>query len=346
MSLTYQEIKDQYSALEKTFHYVSSRKHDIIGFYGDRIPDSIGFVGSGSSYCLCKSAELSAQIRLGMPATAFAAGDLLLHHQEYQSIMKRAMLVPLSRSGSTSEVLLALESIQASSDASILGIACAENSKLTEAADLILELPWAFDESVCQTRSVVNLYTAVLLVVAYLSNDQRLIENIGNAIRAGEDFMGCWEDRLAEVACEDWSKAIVLAGGETRGIAEEGALALLEIARIPSQFYHSLDVRHGPMVLVDDDTLVVMCLTENEIEYQKTLINDLLQRGSTVVTYSEQSPPSLAGVRLQVSSGRELGPVGRGIHFILLPQILAYYKAKQKKVNPDQPEGLKAWIKL
>ena len=37
-------------------------------------------------------------------------------------------------------------------------------------------------------------------------------------------------------------------------IASEGALAFKEIARIPSISYHLLDVRHGPMVLIDDKT--------------------------------------------------------------------------------------------
>ena len=36
----------------------------------------------------------------------------------------------------------------------------------------------------------------------------------------------------------------------------------------------------------------------------------------------------------------------RGIYFIILNQLLSYYKAIKRGINPDQPEGLDAWINL
>jgi hypothetical protein len=97
-----------------------------------------------------------------------------------------------------------------------------------------------------------------------------------------------------------------------------------------------LDVRHGPMVLIDDKTLVLACITEEGMEYQEALITDLVEKGATVVTYSEMPHEPIPGVRLQVDSGEKLGPAARGMHFIFLPQILAYYKAREKGVDPDR----------
>jgi glucosamine--fructose-6-phosphate aminotransferase (isomerizing) len=346
MSLTYSEIKDQYSALEKTLDYISMCKEDLRDFYDSKSPRSLVYIGAGSSYCLCRSAELSARIHLGKPATAFAAGELMLHHKDYLGIFEGASLISLSRSGSTSEVLMAVEEIRKYRDVSVAGVVCTSNSKMAEISDCILELPWAFDESVCQTRSVVNLYAANLLAIAYLSDNYELIDQCEKAVKYGHSFIERWESRLADIAREDWSDVVVLADGEMCGLAEEGALAVSEIARVPGRYYHLLDVRHGPVVLIDEKTLVVACLTEDGMQYQKQLVADLVKKGATIVTYSERAFEQIPGVRLQVSSGYRLGPAARGMHFIFLPQMIAYYKAKEKGVDPDYPEGLSPYIKL
>ncbi len=346
MSLTYREIKDQYNALRRTFDYITERKDDILSFYRQANPRTLVCLGSGSSYCLCLSAELTAQIRLGIPATSFTAGDLMLNYKSYSKILHDSLLLAPSRSGNTSEVLMAVENTRSIAETPVLGVVCTENSKMAQIADLTLELPWAFDESVCQTRSVVNLYAANLLILAYLSNDRQLIADIKIAIETGNNLMNQWEESLEKVAYGNWSNAIVLADGESSGLAGEGALALTEIARVPSHYYHLLDVRHGPMVMIDHNSLVMISLSEGGFEYQRDLINDLLKKGATVITYSELPSQPLPGVKLQVSSSHQLGAAVRGLHLIFLLQMLAYYKARQKKVNPDQPEGLSAWIKL
>ena len=346
MNHTYLEIKSQYAALRKTFDYIAAKKDELLSFYNDKFPKTLTYIGCGSSYYLCQSAELSAKIRLGKPATAMAAGDLMLNYQDYLKMLEGTLIIAPSRSGSTSEVLSAIQNLKSSLSLPVLAITCVVNSDLAKKADLTLELPWAFDESVCQTRTVTNLYTANLLILGYLSNDTQLINDLNSVIEAGTNYIEKYEERLKCIADEEWHDVIVLADGEMQGIATEGALAFTEIARVPGRYYHLLDVRHGPMVLVNEKTLVIMCLTEVGFTYQFDLINDLIKKGATIITYSDTPLSAIAGVKLQVILDLGLDNAVRGIPFIFIAQILAYYKALKKGVNPDQPEGLAAWIRL
>lgn len=346
MSKTYDEIKDQYAALRKTFQYMESKKAEIIKFWMQKKPKSLAYIGCGSGYCLCRSGELSARLRLGLPATAFAAGDLMLNYKEYLKLLEGGMIIAASRSGSTTEVIRAIENVKSEVDTPVLAVTCAADSQLSRIADLALELPWAFDGSVCQTRTVVNLYTANLLILAYASGDTKLTEDIEKVIETGSRYMEKYEEVLKNVAAAGWSKAVVLADGELQGIAEEGALAFTEIAMAPGNYHHLLDVRHGPAVLVGEDTIVIACLTDKEFAYQKALITDLLKKGAKVVVYSSRSVEEIEGVSLQVSSDLELDSAVRGIPFIYIPQVLAYYKAVNTGKNPDSPIGLEPWIKL
>ncbi len=346
MDKTYIEIKDQYRALRKTFDYMASRKEDIVKLYNGFRPRSLTFIGCGSSYCLCQSAEMSAKIKLGIPANAIPAGDLMLHHKSYGGFLEGTMAVVVSRSGSTTEVLRAVESLKAGVSAPVLAISCVTGSDLSRMADLTLELPWAFDESVCQTRTVVNLYAANLLILAYLSGNEKLEQDMEEVIRRGEGYMEKYEEELKKIGCGQWSDVVVLADGEVQGIAAEAALAFIEIAQVPGKSYHLLDARHGPMVLIGPRTLVIACITGEDFKLQKDLIADIKKRGATVVTYSDKALDKTEGVSLAVESGLELDHGLRGIPFIYISQMIAYYRARNRGINPDNPDGIVAWVKL
>ncbi len=347
MHLTYQELKDQYAALRRTYAHIMGRRDELLAFRERHAPRKIAYLACGSSYYISQSAALSAWIRLGLPSLAMPAGDLMLHHDTYRGILADALLIAPTRSGSTSEVLLALDKAKKQEPIRpVLAVTCVENGEVAGLADYVLELPWAFDASVCQTRTVSNLYAANLLLIAIWCGGQGLIDDLGRAIETGPAFMDRFETKLAGIAREPWRRVVVLADGELRGIAREGALAFTEIARVPGSYHHLLDVRHGPMVLVGEDTLVLAALSREGAQYEEGLLADLIKQGATVVTYSDTPAPPRPGTKLHADSGCGMDPAARGLHFIFLAQALAYYKAVHKGVNPDQPEGLDAWIKL
>jgi glutamine---fructose-6-phosphate transaminase (isomerizing) len=346
MTKTYDELKQQYVALRETFEYLASKREQIVDFFKEKAPKSLTYIGCGSGYCLCKSGEFSVKKRMGIPTSSIASGDLLLNCTSYEKFMKGTMIIAPSRSGSTSEVIKAIEQVKALWDIPVLAINCVKGSDLSKIADLSLDIPWAYDTSVCQTRTVTNLYAANLLLIAFLSGDEKLVEDIDKAIKAGNDYMNENEDRIRKIAQMDWFNVVLLADGELSGLASEGATAFNEIPQVLSNQFNLLDVRHGPIVMIGKNTLVIACLNSNETLYQKELIKDLKNRGAIIVTYSDMPVAGIEGADLQVTSGMSLDVAAQGIPFIFVPQLLSYFKAELKGINPDNPNGLTAWIKL
>jgi len=357
MSLTMQEIKSQYAALRQTFDYMQSKRDDIVAFLRGAAPSTVAFVGCGSSYCLSEAAAFSFRLRAGVPSFALAGGDLLLHRERYAPLLRDALIVAPSRSGSTSEVVEALRLVAEaqrapSSDgaarrARTLAISCVTDSPLSRQADFALELPWAFDHSVCQTRTVTNLYAADLLLSAFAGGDEALIEDVRSAIALGEAYMARVEAPIRAAADFGWTNAVVLADGELYGLAAEGAIALTEIARMQAHAHHLLDVRHGPMVTVGPDTLVVATVTKEDGTFAADLLRDVKSRGATVVAFADPSVPlPAAHVDCAVVFERALDPAALGIPFLFIPQIAAVCAAERQGVDPDRPDGLTAWIKL
>lgn len=347
MSLTYDEMKQQFAALQQTYDYMLSKREALVAFIQKQDITSITFTGCGSSYTLSESAACSARLRAHMPAQALAGGDLMLNYAAYRPILENTLLVAPSRSGSTSEVVEAVKALQSECPVPVIALSCVTDSPLSKIADFSLELPWAFDHSVCQTRTVTNLYAANLLLTAFLGNDERLIADIGAAIKLGESYMSRVEDSIVQAADRDWNHAVLLADGELQGLAAEGAIALTEIAKVQAHAHHLLDVRHGPMVTIGADSLVIALLTSEGSKHQHKLMEDIKQRGATVIAFADRASAVPASVvDLAVIAEQELDIAAQGLLFMFVPQIVALTSAKRQGINPDQPDGLTAWVKL
>lgn len=342
MSITYGEIKSQYAALEKT----SSHLNRLLTQVNETLSEKkkIYFLGSGSSFYVACSAAFLAQTHLHCLSMAIPAGDLLLHIPTYRSLLDGAAVVILSRSGETTEAVRAISELRKEGlSFTLITITCVNGSTLSRQSDLAVELPWAFDESVCQTRTVSCLYYACARIVAFLSGNQALSDALEMAVAKGPVFMEKHEAMLQKIAGLDWSHAIVLGDAEIGGLCEEGALAFKEICQLPSNYHHLLDVRHGPMVLINEKTLIIAALSAaNGLELD--LIADVVKKGAKVVAYADH-PVDIPGA-CTVSFGESLPHAARGFPVIAICQLIAYYKSQITGADPDQPDGLSAWIKL
>lgn len=342
MSNIFREIHTQYDALNQTRWFVDEQIEKITDLVASA---PLVYIGSGSSYTIACSAALMARLRLGRPAIAIAAGDLLLHMDTYRPVLQDCVLVALSRSGETSEVVHSIDAMRAAGIRfRVLGVSCTASSTLSGQSDLKLDMPWAFDESVCQTRTVSCLFFFCSYMTAKLACDEALIRDLVKAIEGGPGYMRRIEPVLEEVARLPWTHAVVLGDAELSGLCEEGALAFKEICQLPSNYYHLLDVRHGPMVLVGPETLVIAVFSSNDSELELALVRDALKKGAMVVVYSDL-PLNLPGA-VAISFGEALMPPARGIPAIAVCQLISYHKSFLTGANPDKPDGLSPWIKL
>jgi len=173
-----------------------------------------------------------------------------------------------------------------------------------------------------------------------------LIKEIKNSIDNGDKFIAQYTDSLKKIAqSSSWDKVVVLADSELQGIAEEGVLAFIEISRVPSNYHHILDVRHGPMVMIDEKTLVIMASSPERFSYQTGLINNLKGKGAKIATIGSKDE-KFNNVDLHIIVPVFQNYSVRGIPFIFVVQAIAYFKAIHKGINPDVLDGLDPWIKL
>lgn len=344
MSFAETELRSQFDALELTTSHILERRDEIASTLGQ--VQRLCVLGCGSSYSVAKSTALQFAQRAGVAAHAVAAGDLLVNFGSYTNVLADSAVLLLSRSGSTSELLAAARRCRERfPEALIISVCAVEGAPVAAIADLSIEIPWAFDESVCQTRTVTNLYAAGLLLAGVKAGAEGLLADLAALPRLAPGFCGAVETRLDQIAAADWSSAVVLADSGGAGLAEEGALAFKEICRTPSSFYHLLDVRHGPMVLIDRETLVLALVSRGDRQLQADLLADLRARTEHVLAFSCGEPlgvPGVAEIPLPATGHDDAGAV----FMLYCIQLLCLKRALLHGLDPDQPEGLAAWIEL
>ena len=347
MYLTEKEIFSQQEALEKTFDLVMSERDKLAGFFGAARRRYV-FFGCGSSYMVAKSAAKMFALKRGVESYAIAGGDYLLNPDLHQPLMEDAVIVFLSRSGSTSEILRAGEELRKLDNSPLVSITMKENSALEGLSDYTLVLPWAFDESVCQTRTVTNFYTLNILLSAIYDENQAQIDDVSKTISKVSNLLNKWRPALANIAREKaFSDIVVLADGVLCGIAEEASLAFTEICLISGKFFNLLDYRHGPKVLNSTSTLNIIVIQPTDrpdkTKLQNDLLNDIKACGGTTIVIRPANTEFTGD--FSIDCDFTFFPA-YGIALICAAQILALEKAIAGGINPDTPSGLTAWISL
>jgi len=345
MYLTEKEIMSTHEALEKSFEQVLSQRSEIEAFFEANKQRKLVFIGCGSSLMLAKGCEKLFGARAGCSAVAIAGGDYVVAPDFYEEYLKDAIVVALSRSGETTEILKAISLMNDRFNIKLVSITMNDESKLAKQSDLGLFMPWAYDKSVCQTRSITNIYAASLLLYAIIFGNEELIADVKKAVSANEKFMADNRAALEKIGNIDFSNVVVLADGPLCGMADEGALAFTEIALVPGQFHNMLDYRHGPIVLNDKNTLTIAVLQTVDNDYQQDLVKDVKAHGGTVVTIGEGAD-AVPDIDLHIAVGEVGNFTVIGIYFIYVCQMIAFARAVKCGIDPDKPIGLNLFVTL
>lgn len=338
-----QEIFAQPQALAQTRDYMLAHRDEILDFM--KGSKKVVLIGCGSSYMISVGAAAVFNARTDVKAVALAGGELMLAPDKYISSLRNSTVIVISRSGETSEVVYALRKLRALTTFRTLLLTAKSECTLKDMVELTLTLPWSFDESVCQTRTIVNFYAAVLWIYGFYVDDAGLLASIGRAVSGQQAHLEQNRAVCRSVGDIAWDNVTVLADSELCGVAQEGALAFTEICMLPGEHFRVLDYRHGPIVVAGKRKLVIAVLRPEEEEYQRKMVADIKKRGATVIALSAwKAPVADADVTIAIHGLDDFA--AWGIPFIAICQMIAYYKALAVGHNPDEPDGLNPYISL
>jgi CRISPR-associated protein Cas5a/b/c len=196
--------------------------------------DRVAIIGCGTSYFIAQAMAALREAAGHGETDAYAASEAQLG-RDYDAVLA------VSRSGTTTEVLNALERVPESVET--MAICAVADSPLPAAVKHVVLLEFADEDSVVQTRFATG---ALALVRALLD------EPVNELSDAAEDALR----QPLPAALAHFRQIVFLSSGWGVGVANEAALKLREAAGAWTEAYPAMEYRHGPISALTPRTLV------------------------------------------------------------------------------------------
>ncbi len=334
---TRNEILSQPEAWADALSIVEKSKNGLEKFLAADY-DQVLFTGCGSTYYLSLAAAALFQELTGKLARAVPGGELLLNGQTVLNSGKM-LLVAVSRSGSTTETVRAVEQFKKRKLGPVVAVTNYGDQPLAGLADLPLVIEKGQEQSVAQTRSFASMYVATTALTMVAAGDESLRREMEKLPEAGNKLLAQYEPLAREFGGNlDFDRFYFLGSGGRYGLACEVNLKMKEMTLTHSEPFHFLEFRHGPMSMVNENAVVVGLLSEKNSSHEQAVLNEMQAKGGQILALAE------AGAQVAFESG--IPESARNVLHLPVLQLLAYHRSMAKDLNPDRPNNLTSVIYL
>ena len=278
-------------------------------------------------------------------------------------INHKTLCIFISQSGETADTIAAIKLAKANG-AKTIGIINAIDSTMTRLVDTTLYTHAGPEIAVASTKAYTCQVTLLTILALYIS-EKLNIEDLKNEIKTTkQDILNLPKlvenqlkntDYIKEISNKSYKNHDIyfIGRGQDYAVALEGSLKLKEISYIHSEAYASGELKHGPIALIENNTLVLGIAT-NPITAPKTMSNieEVIARGADTIFITNQN-----SITDELSENKsitksdiekvhylievpEINTFLSPISTIIPMQLFAYYIAKAKKLDVDKPRNL------
>jgi len=324
------EMRGEYTRIEiedqpRVWRYLLDNPPDIKEIQSK---EEIIYFGSGTSYYLALTAAVFTQYYTGITSRALPSQELAFFSKA--TISDRPTLyIGISRSGETSEVILAAEKVKEQGKGDFIGVTTEKNKPLAIISDRAIVIEEAKEKSVVMTKSFTSMVLGIQLGILGVV-DPSTIDKIKEDInKVSKEVLAKAEAWAKEKAKKDYKEIIFLGSGPLYGIACESALKVREMSSSITSAFHTLEFRHGPRAALSKDTLVLILLSDSARREELKIASEIKELGSDCTVIGEE-----------LSMNTSLNEFQRAILYMPFSQYLGYYKALEKGLDPDVPLNL------
>lgn len=259
------------------------------------------------------------------------------------------LVIAISQSGETADTIAAVRELKAKGN-KILAICNVHGSTLAREADACLFLKAGPEIGVCSTKA----FTSQMIVLSLLCLMMARMRHMSK--HEGQEFLEAIQKLPAQVqSVLDQSKYIeevakkyahfnsffFIGRSYMYPASLEGALKLKEISYINANGYPAGEIKHGPIALINEECpTVALCANRNTYEKLHSNLMEIKARKGPILAIAEAGEESIQNVADDVIWVPATIDDLAGIPTTVVTQLLAYYIAKERGADIDQPRNL------
>ncbi len=309
--------------------------------------DQICIVACGSAYHVGVAAQYVIEDLAQIPVRTELASEF---RYRKPLLSKNELVIIVSQSGETADSLAALR-LAKDKGIKTLGIVNVVGSSIAREADNVFYTLAGPEIAVATTKAYsTQLIAAYCLAIQFAKvrgtiDDAKYTDLIEELTALPDKIQKIIEDkeRIQWFAAKQVNaKDIFFIGrGLDYAVSLEGSLKMKEISYIHSEAYAAGELKHGTISLIEDGTLVIGVLTQNDL-YEKTVSNmvECKSRGAYLMgltTYGNYNIEDTADFTVYIPKTDE--------HFMtslaVIPlQLMGYYVSIAKGLDVDKPRNL------
>lgn len=346
------EISGQPELWKKVFDQISSQQGEIASYLKEcfRNVDNIIFSGSGTSSYIGLALKGLFFRNFAKNVSVVSGTDIVTHPENYFSDKKPVLLISFARSGNSPESLATVElADRFTSKCYHLIITCDANGALanynSRHSKFVIVLP---PESNDKALAMTGSYTGMLLtgiLIANIFELKAISDQVETLCNYGAMVISDHAVILKKIAKKDFKRAVFLGSGPFFSTAMESHLKLQELTdgNVVCKCDSFLGLRHGPKVVIREDTLVVYLFSDKEYvyKYEKDLAKAVEREHNPIgIIGIGQNLP--ADVKMDViinfsDNQNYLSDEFLAVCNILPAQMLGFFKSLALGLHPDSP---------
>lgn len=310
--------------------------------------------GAGTSAFAGEVCEPYLTSLLNKRVEAIATTDLVASPKSYFIKDMPTLLVSFARSGNSPESVHAVNlANQLVDDLYQVVITCNENGKLAkntvndEKSLLLLMPPQTNDLGFAMTSSFTTMVLNAMAVfnIDNIENFSSDVDKLSNSVN---DFIENNIEKVTGLANEDFERIVYLGSSTSKGIARESALKVLELTagKVNASYDTPLGFRHGPKSVVDDETVSVIYISNDEYtrKYDLDLAKEMLahKKNDKVVIIGDNIEEDILNKADYVFNVENINytvenEVLLPLQQIIFGQMLSFLKSVNLGITPDNP---------
>ena len=309
--------------------------------------DKINIVGCGSAYHAGLIGKYLIQRMCRMNVTSEIASEF---RYNMPVIDEKTLVVIISQSGETADTLAALR-LAREKNAKTLAIVNVVGSSIAREADEVVLTNAGPEIAVASTKAFSSQVACMYLLTCHIALMRDMMSKSEFSILKEEIL------RLPELADKILAEAnkiklfmkkylnvknvFYIGRGLDYMTAMEGSLKLKEIAYVHSEPYAAGELKHGPIALIEDTTLIVGIVTQDELRTKTAAnIKECKSRGAKVLAIACEDDDTVQKYTDDVFYIPKTNPMLTPVLANIPQQLFSYYMSLELGYNVDKPRNL------
>jgi glucosamine--fructose-6-phosphate aminotransferase (isomerizing) len=229
-----------------------------------------------------------------------------------------------------------------------IAVTCDGASPLAMGSDLALVLTSATEQAVATTRSLTGMILASQCLAAIVSGNENYLNELLHLPEIFAARLPAFLELGRQIGHSTHLTRFAFVGnGPYYGLARESQLKVKEMTLMPADSYPMLDFRHGPKSNVDEHVLVAAFISDRARSLEIQFLKEMQALGGETWAICERGGSEArqaASFTLELNSG--LDDLARTPLYMPAIQYMAYFLARARGLNPDQPRNLSYWVEI